>query len=136
MLRCPAGVAVPAPLAQNRAMLVWSAVRVLLVAAPIAFTSFKAAAYLLLVSAGTLCGVNCDALCIAKGVTSGQLGNSAAANAGGVGIQSPGWFPGVYGPMIEAPSLARSASICSATSLPSATPNSSGRPSGIAARSA
>ena len=48
----PAGVSDPAPSAQNRAICVWSAVRVVLSRRPICFVSFTSAAYWALVNAG------------------------------------------------------------------------------------
>src|SRR5262245_10475421 len=90
-IQWPGGVEVPVLLAQNRAILVWSAVRVALVADPISLTSRKLAVYSGLSNAGGPLGSrNCDPLVIAHGVTNRQFGKSGAANAGGVGIQSPG----------------------------------------------
>ena len=80
--RWPGGVAVPAPLAQNRAMAVWSAVRVALVAEPSSLTSLKAAVYSALSSAGGAAGRNWSPLVMANGVTSGQCGVQAGRVGG------------------------------------------------------
>src|SRR5438105_12486044 len=97
--------AVPSPSFQNLAICVCSAVRVVLSTRPRLLTSLKAAAYSALSSAGGGAGRNCDPLVIAKGVTWGHCGASAGKNAGGVGCQSPGLVPGVYGTTAAEPSV-------------------------------
>src|SRR5262245_35320936 len=81
--------------AQNRAISVPSALRMVLLAAPSSLTSLKAAVYSRLVSAGGPAARNWSPLVRAKGVTPPQCGSNAAAKAGGVGCQSPGLVPGV-----------------------------------------
>src|SRR5437660_7016601 len=89
--------AVPSPSFQNRAICVCWSVRVVLSARPRLLTSLKAAAYSALSSAGGGAGRNCEPADMANGVTYGHCGASAGKNAGGVGRQSPGSVPGVYG---------------------------------------
>src|SRR5437764_6137334 len=114
--------AVPSPSFQNRATCVCSAVRVVLVALPRSLTSLNAAAYAALSSAGGAPGRNCEPEDSANGVTYRHCGASAGAKAGGVGCQSPGSVPGVYGTVAPDPSVLRQSRICWATSWPTSTP--------------
>ena len=133
LLKWPVGCEVPPPLAQKRAVLVWSAVRVALSTAPMALTSLSSAAYSALESAGGPTGSrNCEPLVIVHGVTVAQFGNSAGANPGGVGRHWPGSVPGVYGVVSPLWSFARSAMMLPATELPSAMPSVFAGPSGMA----
>src|SRR5438874_13372679 len=127
--------AVPSPSFQNRATCVCSAVRVVLVALPRLLTSLNAAAYAALSSAGGGGGRNCEPPVIANGVTYGHWGASAGRLAGGVGCQSPGSVPGVYGTVAPDPSVLRQSRICRAASLPTSVPWRA-RPGGMPARSA
>src|SRR4051794_31445103 len=99
--------AVPSPSFQNLAICVCSAVRVVLSARPRPLTSLKAVAYAALSSAGGGPGRNCEPADIANGVTYGHCGASAGKKAGGVGRQSPGSVPGVYGTVALEPSVLR-----------------------------
>src|SRR5438105_146993 len=80
---------------QNRAVCVWSAVRVVLVALPSDWTWARASAYAWLVRAGGPAGRNSLPEVMANGVTFGHCGSRAGAKALGVGCQSPGFVPGV-----------------------------------------
>src|SRR4028119_1716348 len=71
---------------------------------------------------------------MAKGVTCGQCGASAAARAGGVGTQLPGSVEGVYSTTLVMPSVFRQLIIWSATCCPRAMPSCLALPSGIFAR--
>src|SRR6266516_2048336 len=71
--------------AQNLAMTVWSAVRVVLVFWPRALTSFKAPAYAALVTAGGGAGRNWEPLPITNGVTFAQPVKTGVGKLGGVG---------------------------------------------------
>src|SRR5436309_13763280 len=70
-----------------------------------------------------------------NGVTFPHCGDAAAEKLGGVGCQTPGPDPGVYGTCAVEPSVLRQARICWATACPTAVP-SIARPGGIPARSA
>src|SRR5689334_14967941 len=88
--QCPGGVAVPAPSAQNSAICVCSAVRVVESASPSASTSWKAEVYAALSTAGGPAGRNIDPDGSTSGVTAGHCGNvGLELNPGGVGCQTP-----------------------------------------------
>src|SRR5437870_1211371 len=114
--------AVPSPSFQKRAICVCSSVRVVLSTRPRLLTSLKAVAYSALSSVGGGAGRNCEPADIANGVTYGHCGASAGAKAGGVGCQSPGSLPGVYGTVALEPSVLRQSRICRATSWPTSVP--------------
>jgi hypothetical protein len=59
---------------------------------------------------------------MAHGVMLPHCGAAAGAFAGGVGLQSPGADPGVYGTTALAPSIARRARIAAPTVFPKAIP--------------
>src|SRR5262249_16410410 len=104
--------------AQNRAISVPSALRMVLLAAPSSLTSLKAAVYSRLVSAGGPAARNRSPLGMANGVTPPQCGATGDAKAGGVGCQAPGSVPGGYG--TTPPGRTR---------RPGASPGGGGRPS-------
>src|SRR5438093_13787054 len=78
LFQWPGGVSVPAPSAQNRAICVWSEVRVELVAAPSCLTSFMSAAYFALVRAGGPAGRNCALLFMQEGLRDPHSGHKQA----------------------------------------------------------
>src|SRR5262245_20800288 len=136
----------PTP-AQKKAISACSGVRVLGVVVPSpprALTSRYALVYSALVSAGGGPGRNWSPRASANGVTEGHCGvaaGSPGSSAGGgvglgrgVGCQSPGSVPGVYGTMAADPSFARQASTSPATNCPRATPAVSAGPSVISPR--
>src|SRR6266542_2729827 len=133
--QCPGGVTVPLPSAQNLAIAVCSGVRVALSARPSSFVSLKSEAHSALSSRGGKGGRNCDPLIIANGVTDGQFGRSAGANAGGVGTQTPAPLPGAYSTAMSEPSPLRSCKIASATDSPQEIPTFFLGPSAIPSRS-
>jgi hypothetical protein len=109
----------------------WSSVRVLPVAEPIAFTSLNAAVYSALSKAGGPSGFrNWVELLMAHGVMLPHCGAAAARFAGGVGLQSPGSDPGVYGTTALAPSFARRVRIAAPTVFPNVIPADFPGPSG------
>src|SRR5260221_11413599 len=71
--------------AQNFAITVWSAVRVVLVSWPRLSTSFRASPYAALVNAGGAFGRNCAASSSTKVVTLPQVVKTGAGKLGGVG---------------------------------------------------
>src|SRR5207244_822291 len=81
----PGGVTVASPSAQNRAISVWSAVRVVLRTAPSSLTSRKSAAYSGLSSGGCAGGRNWSGRVRANGATARHWGKSASRKVGGVG---------------------------------------------------
>src|SRR4030095_15104153 len=97
--QCPGGVTVPPPSAQNRAISVCSAVRVTLSARPNSFVKLKSLAHCALSKPGGGGGRNSEPLVMAKGITAGQFGKRAGANAGGVGAHMPAPLPAVYATM-------------------------------------
>src|SRR5262245_6019130 len=122
--------------AQNRAIWVPSAVRVVLLTAPRSLISLKAAVYAASSRVGGAAGRNWLALVRAKGATPPQCGSRPGAFAGGVGRHWPGSVPPTYGGgggVAPDPSFWRRARIWSATDRPRATPSSSLLPSGTVA---
>ena len=128
---------------QNSAWVVWSAVRTLLTAPPIAWISFTSRAYAGLASAKGGPGRNCDALRRTSGRTPGRRrpatgGGVVAGGTAGFGCQTPG--PGAGGLRSEIaglrsrPSFARHASTARAMILPIAVPAFFAGPFGSAAR--
>src|SRR5215470_5509125 len=83
--------------AQNRAISVPSAVRVVLLTAPSSLISLKAAVYSALSRAGGAGGRNWLPLVRAKGVTPPQCGSRPGAFAGGVGRHWPASVLPTYG---------------------------------------
>lgn len=79
--QCPGGVAVPAPLDQNRAISVSSAVRRDPVLAHSAFTSFTSSAYRLLSRANGAGGRYSEAAGMPKGSTSPHHGSRAGRSS-------------------------------------------------------
>src|SRR5687768_14183703 len=75
--------------AHTRAICVWSAVRVALVAEPMSLTSLRSVAYLSLVIAGGGWGANLKGEVIANGKTVGYCVKPAAV-LGAIGCQLPG----------------------------------------------
>src|SRR3989442_9685506 len=121
---------------RNTATSVWSWVRMELLTAPKALISLKSAVYVAPSSAGGGPGRNCSGAVIVQGVTYRHCGKTAGAKAGGVGTQTPGPLPGVYGTVAAEPSLARRARMTAATALPSAMPSVLAAPSDTADRDA
>ena len=74
---------------QNRAAIVWSAVRVVLFVSARLFTSLKSVAYCALVKLGGPGGRKLDGLGITHGVVTAREGLKPLANAGGVGLHLP-----------------------------------------------
>src|SRR3990170_1313164 len=97
----------------HRAASVWSAVRVVLLTAPMAFTSLYSRAYCALVSAGGPEVVKEELRGIRNGLTS-MVHAPSEPNVGGVGRHWPGVVPTfqVRGP--KAPSLVRATIIAAA----------------------
>src|SRR5438132_5218801 len=112
LFQWPGGVSVPAPSAQKLAIVLCSSVRVEPTFAPSAFTSARSATHFTLSSGrGGPGGRNCELLVMAKGATNPHCGSKYAANAGGVGTQSPVQQPDGGGTTASEPSPAREASI-------------------------
>src|SRR5207253_4618286 len=123
---------------QKRARSVWSRVRTLLVNEPTSLISLKSRVYRGLFKPGGGPGRNCELFHSRNGRTVPQPGSNAGRNAGGVGIQSPGCEPGVYGATIAAsePSSTRRARSCAATLSPTVMPAARLAPSAIRASDA
>src|SRR5262249_41659677 len=123
--------------AQNRAISVSSAVRVVLLAAPSSLISLKAAVYSAVPRSGGAGGRNWSPRVGARGSPPPQCGSRPGAFAGGVGRHWPGSvLPRYGGGVTPDPSFWRSARIWSATDRPRATPASSALPSGRVASAA
>src|SRR5262245_38781031 len=108
---------------QKRAASVWSALRNVMFARPMSFTSLKSSAYCSLSSAGGPEGRNWSWLSMPHVVIVANCGVAPDANDGGVGRHWPTAFPprNCGGAGVN-PSVLRHARIASATSFPHARP--------------
>src|SRR5882724_4667057 len=134
LFQCPGGVSVPVPSAQNKAISVWSSVRVELTSSPSSLTSLKSAAYCWLSRDGGPGGRNCELLVIANGTTNPHCGSKYGRNNGGVGTHTPGPLPPGGWTIALNPSFARAARIWVATNSPHVMPFAFCGPFGIPAR--